>query len=53
MLIHALKARKFFPNAPRKQAARQAVAYAKALAYLGDKWLLTKKSSRLISPRPV
>jgi len=53
MLRYALKARRFYPNAPRKQAAKQAVAYAKALEYLGDKWLLAKKYHRLDTPRPV
>jgi hypothetical protein len=49
----ALKARRFFPLAPRHQAALQAVRYAKAVAYLGDRWLLSTKSERLSTPRPV
>jgi hypothetical protein len=53
MLKHALRARRFFPLAPRHQAARQAVAYMKAIEYLGDRWLLAKASARLITPRPV
>jgi hypothetical protein len=47
----ALKARKFFPNAPRKQAASQAVKYAKAVAYLGERWLAIRKCERLEEPR--
>ena len=49
----ALKARRFYPLAPRCQAASQAVKYAKAVAYLGDRWLLATKSERLSTPRPV
>jgi len=37
---NAFKARRFFPNAPRHQRAKQALAWAKAVAFLGDKWLL-------------
>ena len=53
MLKHALRARRYYPNAPRKQAARQAIAYAKAIEYLGDRWLLVKNSPKLITLRPV
>ena len=42
-LRYALRARRFYPYAPRRQAAKQAVAYAKAVEYLGDKWVLLKK----------
>lgn len=49
----ALKARKFFPNAPRHQAAIQAVRYAQAVEYLGNKWILVRQSARLSEPRPV
>ena len=50
---NALRARHFFPNAPRRQAASQAVKYAKAIEFLGDKWLIIKKSARLPEMRPV
>ena len=53
LLKNALRARHFYPYAPRKQRAKQAVAYARALEFLGDKWLLASPSSRLINPRPV
>ena len=53
MLRHALKARKFFPHATRHQAAVQAVRYAKAIEYLGPKWLAIRNSPRLAEPRPV
>ena len=46
-----LKARHFYPNAPRKQVAKQAVAYAKAVLYLGDKWLAVRQCTRLEEPR--
>lgn len=53
MIKDALRARRFFPNAPRHQAASQAVKYAKAVEFLGDKWLLVKKAVRLPEARPV
>ena len=37
-MIYALKARRFFPFASRKQAASQAVKYARAIEYLGPNW---------------
>ena len=49
----ARKARGYYPLATRKQRAAQAAAYAFAIKYLGDKWLLAKASARLITPRPV
>ncbi len=49
----ALKARRFFPNAGRKQAASQAVKYANAVLYLGERWLLASKSEKLTKLRPV
>ncbi len=52
-LKDALKARRYYPNATRHVAAIQAVRYAKALEWLGDRWLLVKKSSRLPEARPV
>jgi hypothetical protein len=52
-ISYALKARKFFPLAPRHQAASQAVRYAKAVSWLGDRWLLATKSEKLSTPRPV
>ena len=52
-LSDALKARRYYPNANRHQAAIQAVRYAKALEYLGDKWLLVRKSGKLPELRPV
>ena len=47
MLRTALRARRFFPLAPRKQAARQAIAYARAVAYLGPNWLFVKQVQRV------
>ncbi len=52
-LADAMKARKFYPLADRRSRAIQAVRYAQALAYLGDKWLLIKKSNKLAELRPV
>lgn len=49
----ALRARRFFPNAPRKQAASQAVKWAESVIALGDKYLLAKQCERLLEPRPV
>ena len=37
-MIYALRARRFFPLAPRRQAASQCVKYAKAIEYLGPNW---------------
>ena len=53
MLKHAIRARRFFPLAPRHQAAKQAVAYAKAIEFLGDNWLALRKVEKLAEPRPV
>ena len=49
----ALQARRFFPNAERKQAASQAVKWAKAVLFLGEKHILFDKKARLSEPRPV
>lgn len=46
MIRHALRARHYFPLAPRHQAAHQAVKYARALAWLGTHWILYKKVER-------
>ena len=47
MIKHALRARRFFPYATRKVAASQAVKYAKAVSYLGPRWLFIKDTPRL------
>jgi hypothetical protein len=52
-LALALRARHFFPHASRSVCARQAVAYAKAIQFLGDRWILARPSQRLAEPRPV
>ena len=53
MISHALRARRFFPLANRRQRAVQAVRYAKAIEYLGDKWLLKQPAQKLAQVRPV
>ena len=41
------KAVSFYPEAERKQQVRQAVKYAQALEYLGDKWILAKPVNKV------
>jgi len=51
-LSDARKAMTYFADSvTRKQQAKQAVRYAQALAYLGEKHILAKKVSRLETPR--
>jgi len=47
----ALRARRFYPNAPRRQAAKQAISWAKSVIDLGDKRLTNTKVERLEQPR--
>jgi hypothetical protein len=47
----ALKARGYFPLAPRRQAAKQALSWAKSVVALGDKRLTNTKVVRLEQPR--
>lgn len=50
MVRHAMR---FYPNATRKQRASQAVKWALAIAFLGDKWILSRRIEKLDEPRPV
>lgn len=47
MIRHALRARHFFPLASRRQAASQAVKYAKAVEILGPNWKLLQQVQKL------
>lgn len=49
----ARRAMGFYPLAMPRQRRVQAVRYARAVAILGDRWLLVKRAERLPKPRPV
>lgn len=49
----ARRARAFYPLAELRQRRVQAARYARAVALLGDKWLLARRAERLPEPRPV
>jgi len=50
-LTDARKAMSFYPLATPQQRARQAVAWAKSVALLGDKRLIKTQVQRLEQPR--
>lgn len=43
MIKHALKARRFYPFATRRQAASQAVKYARAMQYMAERGIEAAK----------
>ena len=53
LLPIARRAKQFFPYASPRQRRIQAARYARAIALLGDRWLLAKRCERLQEPRPV